>query len=135
MIDRFFGTVGDLFKSQGYTGDEGPWSWGDARLIRGRRNGFNQSDRYEYTYNRKTLNWKGKPGDGKPDVVEPMIQALHEARSAGKEALRAWLSENFDVDRTLRYICTINYVGTFDDMFQNHYLYRKAEDQKWCMFP
>ena len=64
-----------------------------------------------------------------------MIQALHEARNAGKEALRAWLSENFDVDRTLRYICTINYVGTFDDMFQNHYLYRKAEDQKWCMFP
>jgi len=135
MVDRFFGPVGDLFKSQGYTGDEGPWSWGDARLIRGSRNGFNQSDRYEYTYNRKTLNWKGEPGDGKPDIVEPMIQALHEARNAGKEALRAWLLENFDVDRTLRYICTINYVGTFDDMFQNYYLYRKAEDQKWCMFP
>ena len=82
MVDRFFGPVGDLFKSQGYTGDEGPWSWGDARLIRGSRNGFNQSDRYEYTYNRKTLNWKGEPGDGKPDIVEPMIQALHEARNA-----------------------------------------------------
>ena len=61
MVDRFFGPVGDLFKSQGYTGDEGPWSWGDARLIRGSRNGFNQSDRYEYTYNRKTLNWKENP--------------------------------------------------------------------------
>ena len=135
MVDRFFGPVGDLFKSQGFTGDEGPWSWGDARLIRGSRSGFSQSDRYEYTYNRKTLNWLGQPGDSSPDIVEPMIQALHQARDAGREALREWLSDHFDVERTLRYICTINYVGTFDDMFQNHYLYRKAEDQKWCMFP
>ena len=135
LVDRWFDTVGDLFKSQGYTGDEGPWSWGDARLIRGSRNGFSESDRYEYTFNRKTRNWANEPGDGTPDIVEPMIEALHQARSRGRVPLRNWLEENFDVDLTLRYICTINYVGTFDDMFQNHYLYRKAEDGKWCMFP
>jgi len=32
-------------------------------------------------------------------------------------------------------MCTINYVGTFDDMFQNHFLYRKADDGKWCIIP
>ena len=135
LVDRWFDGVGDLFKSQGFTGDEGPWSWGDARLIRGSRNGFNESDRYEYTFNRKTRNWTNEPGDGKQDIVEPMIEALHQARSSGRVPLRNWLAENFDVNLTLRYMCTINYVGTFDDMFQNHYLYRKAEDGKWCMFP
>lgn len=135
LVDRWFDGVGDLFKSQGYTGNEGPWSWGDARLIRGSRNGFSESDRYEYTYNRKTRNWTNQPGDGKPDIVEPMIEALHQARGRGPAFLRTWLADNFDVDLTLRYICTINYVGTFDDMFQNHFLYRKAEDGKWCMFP
>lgn len=135
LVDRWFDDVGDLFKSQGYTGDEGPWSWGDSRLIQGSRNGFSESDRYEYTYNRKTRNWSNKPGDGNSDVVETMIEALHQARGRGTVFLRNWLSDNFDVDLTLRYICTINYVGTFDDMFQNHYLYRKADDGKWCMFP
>ena len=135
LVDRWYDEVGDLFKSQGFTGDEGPWSWGDALLIRGTRNGFSESDRYEYTFNRKTLGWKNQPEDGQPDIVEPMIEALHEARGRGALALRQWLSENFDVDQTLRYICTINYVGTFDDMFQNHFLYRKAEDGKWCMLP
>lgn len=135
MVDRWFDDVGDLFKSQGYTGDEGPWSWGDARLIQGSRNGFSESDRYEYTFNRKTRNWTNEPGDGKADIVEPMIEGLHQARDRGTVFLRNWLADHFDVDLTLRYICTINYVGTFDDMFQNHYLYRKAEDGKWCMFP
>ncbi|MDB4651621.1 lamin tail domain-containing protein [Verrucomicrobia bacterium] len=135
LVGRWYDEVGDLFKSQGYTGDEGPWSWGDARLIRGTRNRFSESERYEYTFNRKTLGWKNQPEDGKPDIVEPMIEALHAARGRGPQALRQWLSENFDVDQTLRYICTINYVGTFDDMFQNHFLYRKAEDNKWCMLP
>ncbi len=135
LVDRWYDEVGDLFKSQGYTGDEGPWSWGDARLIRGTRNGFSESDRYEYTFNRKTHGWKNEPGDGRPDIVEPMIEALHAARNRGPQALRQWLADNFDVEQTLRYICTINYVGTFDDMFQNHFLYRKVEDGKWCMFP
>ena len=135
LVARWFGEVGDLFKSQGYTGDEGPWSWGDARLIRGSRNGSSEQERYEHTYNRKTLGWKNNPFDGIEDAPEAMIEGLHQARGQGPLALRTWLSENFDVERTLRYICTINYVGTFDDMFQNHYLYRKADDGKWCMFP
>lgn len=135
LVARWFGEIGDLFKSQGYTGDEGPWSWGDERLILGNKFGFSQAERYEYTYNRKTRDWINQPGDGRSDVVESLIIGLHEARENGREALRQYLLEHFDVDLTLRYICTINYVGTFDDMFQNHFLYRKAEDGKWCVLP
>lgn len=135
LIADWFPEVGDLFKSQGYTGDEGPWSWGDARLIVGNRNGFREQERYEYTYNRKTHSWKNRPEDGVEDVVEPMIEGLHEARLGGTTVLRNYLIENFDVEKVLRYMATINYVGTFDDMFQNHYLYRKADDGKWMMLP
>lgn len=135
LVERWFGEVGDLFKSQGFTGNEGPWSWGDARLIRGSLNGFTESQRYKYTYNRKSLNFKSDETDLLPDDPESMIEALHEARQKGTEELRNFLAETFDVNLTLRYICTINYVGTFDDMFQNHYLYRRADNGKWCMFP
>ena len=135
LAERWFGSVGDLFKSQGFTGDEGPFSWGDERLIVGSLNGYTEEQRYEYTYDRQTYSWKNRPGDGKSDLVELMIEGLNAARAQGKVALREFLSQNFDVDRTLRYIATINYVGTFDDMFQNHFLYHKADDGKWCMFP
>ena len=135
LVARWFGEIGDLYKSQGFTGDEGPWSWGDARLIRGTRNGSTEQERYEHTYNRKTLGWKNNPFDGIQDEPEGMIEGLHSARAKGKDALRTWLAANFDVERTLRYMCTINYVGTFDDMFQNHFIYKKANDGKWCMFP
>ncbi len=87
LVGRWYDEVGDLFKSQGYTGDEGPWSWGDARLIRGTRNRFSESERYEYTFNRKTLGWKNQPEDGKPDMVEPMIEALHAARGSRATSL------------------------------------------------
>jgi hypothetical protein len=134
LVARWFGEVGDMFKSQGYTGDEGPWSWGDERLIQGSLNGFTAQQRYEYTYDRITREWAGNPDDGQEDLVQALIEGLQQARAQGPATLRSWLAANFDVDRTLRYMCTINYVGTFDDMFQNHYLYRKADDGKWCMF-
>jgi hypothetical protein len=135
LVARWFEEVGDMFKSQGYNGNEGPWSWGDERLIQGSRNGFTAQQRYEYTYDRTTRKWAGHPDDGREDLVQALVEGLHQARDQGPSALRSWLAANFDVDRVLRFICTINYVGTFDDMFQNHYLYRKADDGKWCIFP
>jgi hypothetical protein len=135
LITRWFDEVGDMFKSKGYTGDEGPWSWGDERLIQGSRNGFTAQQRYEYTYDRTTRKWAGDIDDGQEDLVQTLIEGLHDARDRGTLALRSWLAANFDVDRVLRYMCTINYVGTFDDMFQNHFLYRKTDDGKWCIFP
>ena len=135
LVERWFGEVGDFFKSQGYTGDEGPWSWGDERLIVGSRNGFTETQRYKYTYDRKTRNWIASRDDNKQDLVEPLIEGLHQARAQGKEALRAYLAKHFDVDEVLRYICAINYVGTFDDMFQNHFLYHSLRDDKWRVTP
>ena len=135
MVARWFGEVGDMFKSEGFTGNEGPWSWGDERLIQGSLNGFTAQQRYEYTYDRITRKWAGNPDDGQDDIVQTMIEELNLARGQGPVVLRSWLEANFDVDLVLRFICTINYVGTFDDMFQNHFLYRKADDGKWCIFP
>lgn len=135
LVTRWFDEVGDMFKSEGYTGNEGPWSWGDERLIQGSLNGFTAQERYEYTYDRTTRKWAGDPDDGQEDLVQNLIEELHQARDQGPSALRSWLAANFDVDRVLRYMCTINYVGTFDDMFQNHFLYRKVDDGKWCIFP
>lgn len=135
LVERWFGEVGDLFKSVGYTGDEGPWSWGDERLIVGSRNGFTETQRYKYTYDRKTRNWVASRDDDRVDLVEPLIEGLHEAKDRGPGALRAYLANQFDVQEVLRYMCTINYVGTFDDMFQNHYLYHSLRDEKWRLFP
>jgi hypothetical protein len=135
MVEKWFDSVGDLFKSQGYTGNEGPWSWGDERLIRGSLNGFTQSQRYKYTYDRKTHTWRVDKDSLEADLPEQMIEGLHAARSQGRQALRQFLLENFDINLTLRYICLINYVGTFDDMFQNHFIYRQADTGLWCMFP
>lgn len=135
MVEDWFDEVGDLFKSQGFTGNEGPWSWGDARLIQGALNGFTQNQRYKYTYDRKTWKYKSSLDSILRDMPQDMIEGMHRARDSGPQALRLFLEENFDIDLTLRYICVINYVGTFDDMFQNHYLYRRADNGKWCMFP
>lgn len=135
LVERWFGEVGDLFKSQGFTGDEGPWSWGDERLIVGALNGFTKAQRYKYTYDRVTHKYKSSLENIIPDMPQRMIEDLHVARGKGKEALRQFLTENFDINLTLRYICVINYVGTFDDMFQNHYIYRRADNGLWCMFP
>ena len=65
-----------------------------------------------------------------------MIEGLHQARAQGKDALRTWLAEHFDVDLTLRYICAMNYIATRDgNVSHNYFLYKKAGDGKWCMLP
>ena len=101
LAKRYFGDVGDMFKSQGFTGDEGPYGWGDDGQLVGPINGYTQEERYEYTYDRQTLNWKNQPGDGVPDVVEGLIEGLNAARVQGTAALRSFLAANFDVDLTL----------------------------------
>ena len=65
-----------------------------------------------------------------------MIEGLHQARAQGREALRIWLAEHFDVDLTLRYICAQNYVASADgNIGHNYFLYKKADDGKWCLLP
>ena len=142
LLARWFGEVGDLFKAQGIRanqnpnkGNEGPYFYGDGRLITGSLHGYTEQERYEHTYDRKTLTWKNHPFDGVGDAPQAMIEGLHQARAQGPEALRTWLAEHFDVDLTLRYLCAMGYALSTADTVHNYYLYKKDDDGKWCLLP
>ncbi len=132
FIARWFDEVGDLFKTQ-----VSPlFRNANADLLTGPIYNYTKQERYEHIYNRKTLEWKNNPFDGVGDAPQAMIEALHQARGQGKKALRAWLAEHFDVDLTLRYLCAQNYVATRDGSINhNYFLYKKADDGKWCLLP
>jgi hypothetical protein len=119
---------GDLLKSTGCTCDEGPWGWGDERVLQPFCN-YSKEQRYATTYKRYTYEWRG----GK-DVMA-LIEGLDAARKAGGQTLRAYLADNFDVDLVLAQIAIRNWAGTSDDMFQNHFLYRRPKDGKWVVVP
>lgn len=131
LLTRWFGEVGDFFKPH-----VNPFfGSASADLITEPLYDYTVQERYEHTYDRKTLEWKNNPFDGVADAPQAMIEGLHQARDQGKEALRAWLADHFDVDLTLRYICTQNYIAFTDGIQSNYFLYKKADDGKWCMLP
>lgn len=132
FIARWFGEVGDFFKTQPSPLFPSP----EANLLAEPVHNYTAQEQYEHIYNRKTLEWKNHPLDGVADAPQAMIEGLHQARGQGQEALRAWLAEHFDVDLTLRYICAQNYVATQDgNVSHNYFLYKKAGDGKWCLLP
>jgi hypothetical protein len=126
--------AGHLYKSAGFTGDEGPWGWGDARLLPARCT-WNEHDRYFYTYDRKTYEWETH------DVFMAMLQDLHAARGSGAidaadiPVIREFFEESFDIERLAAYIAIINWSVPFDDYFQNHFIYQRRSDGKWLMTP
>lgn len=120
--------IGHLFKATGCNCDEGPYSWGDGRLI-GDHCGWSAAERYAYTYDRKTNEWAGH------DQLIALIEGLHAARAQGLDRLRAYLGERFDVDLTLSHLAMINWAAPFDDQFHNYYLYQRREDGKWTLAP
>jgi spore coat protein CotH len=120
--------VGHLFKSMGFTGDEGPWGWGDQRLL-GPSCGHTAETRYQYTYERKTHEW-----DSHAEFIR-LIEDMHAARRAGTDGMREFIEERFDVDLLLSYVAIINWSVPFDDMFQNHFLYQRLSDGKWFVIP
>jgi hypothetical protein len=120
--------VGHLFKATGCNCDEGPWGQADGRLF-DEHCGYSVEDRYAYSYERKTHDWVG------PGNLIKMIEGMHQARAAGSDALRAYLTENFDVDLMLSYLAVMNWSVPFDDQFHNYYLYQRLEDGKWSFIP
>ncbi|MBN1419171.1 MAG: lamin tail domain-containing protein [Planctomycetes bacterium] len=129
--------VGHLFKSEGCNCDEGPYGWGDWRILNASC-GHPKELRYAYTYNRKTYGWDDNVGlirsDRHDDFID-MIEAMHAAKARGTEALREYFAEYFDLDLLLNYIAIINYAVPFDDMFQNHFIYQRLRDGKWLVMP
>ena len=122
--------VGHLFKSVGLEHEDGPFGWGDERVI-GPYCGHPAATRYVYTYERKTNAWEFH------DELIGLIEDLDAARRALPNVgpLRSFFLERFDWDLLLDYIAIINWQVPFDDMFQNHYLYQRLSDGKWCVAP
>jgi len=121
--------MGDLFKSVGLDGDEGPYGWGDERKLDPSCN-FTPLQRYGATYDRKTNDWKDSTEFAR------MIDDMHVARASlpSTTALRAFFAQTFDVDKLTSYVALRNWSVPWDDFFQNHFLYRRA-DGKWIVFP
>jgi len=120
--------VGHFFKSVGCNCDEGPYGWGDSRRLRAAC-GWSALERYEYTYDPKTYEWAGG------GLLMDLLEELNDARSAGTTAMRQFFARNFDIDMLLDYIAIINWAVPFDDMFQNHFFYRRMSDGKWFITP
>jgi hypothetical protein len=122
--------VGHLFKSAGCNCDEGPFGWGDQRLLTSQC-GHSATVRYEHTYDRKTWSW-----DSHAEFID-LINDLHAARSSlpNTAALRAYFADRFDIEILLDYMAIMNWSVPFDDMFQNHFLYQRRSDGKWILIP
>lgn len=127
MMARWSELVGDLYKSVGGAEDVA-YGWGDERAL-GDNCGLVALDRYGLTYDRKT--WSSW---GTPDAIATLIGDLATARAQGPAAERAFFADNFDLDRLLDYYAIMNWGVPFDDMFQNHFLYRRR-DGKWLLMP
>ena len=120
--------VGHLFKSEGCNCDEGPYGWGDGRLL-DENCGYSSAERYAHTYDRQTHEWDTH------DELIALIEGMHDARAQGTDALRSYLEQHFDLERTLSYLAVMNWSAPFDDMFQNYFLYQRRTDGRWYFIP
>ncbi len=127
---------GEIFKSEGLDGDEGPFGWGDEkRLLPRSCTGatWTELQRYKYTFNRQTNDWKDHSD------LQSFIQGMSTARAASNvgnsyQPLRDFFTANVDVQAVLNYLAIRNWSGVWDDYFQNHFLWRKG-DGKWLIIP
>jgi len=123
--------IGNLYKSVGCNCDEGPYGWGDARILR-TACGHSDLARYAATYPRKTNEWGGH------EEFKNLIEELHAAWQNGRGSVvnqRAYFEKHFDIDLLLDYVAFMNYQVPFDDMFQNHFWYQRASDGLWTLAP
>ncbi|MBN2197269.1 MAG: CotH kinase family protein [Polyangiaceae bacterium] len=120
--------IGHLFKSAGSMRVTGLLDCGDGRLLP-EACGHSSLERYAAVYERKTWDWAGH------DDLIALIEGLHAARDEGDFELRDFLASHFDVDRMLTYVAVNNWLGAWDDMFHNYYLYQRRSDARWYILP
>jgi hypothetical protein len=132
LIRRFYGkdhVMGDLFKSTGIRWEQGPFGWGDERILEDNC-GYTAAQRYDTTYSRQSLtDWKRGSAE-----VKKLIEDLHAARAGGVPAMRAFFETHFDLPVLTTYMAIRNWLAPWDDYFHNHYLYRRA-DGRWILIP
>jgi fibronectin type 3 domain-containing protein len=95
--------------------------------------GWTLLERYNQSYHIRVDGWRGGLD------VQQLIEGLWAARgdyptrpSPNIAATRAFLQANFDVDAMLTYMAIRDWSAPWDDAFQNHFLWRKA-DGRWGM--
>ncbi len=134
--------VGDLFKSDGVLGHQGPWAPGNFRPV-----GLNPwcperwstLQRYRKIYERQTHGWKDGDPAGHEELIaiieglEPLYVAASE--SGDWSPVRAHLDRYFDVRQLLTGWAVRNFAGVWDDGVHNFYLYRRASDGKHEVLP
>ncbi len=119
--------VGDFFESKGYVRDEGPFGVGKLQPLEPYC-GYDKAARYAATYARKTNEGRSN------DELVALVEGLEAARAKGTPALKAFLTERFDVEALVTYVAIRNWSGAWDDHFHNFFLYRRS-DGKWMMTP
>jgi hypothetical protein len=136
MLQRLEGDapVGDLFKADGSSRDEGPWGMTNFAPL-APWCGYTAEQRYATSYERQTNEWKSGPNDPQVTELIQMIDGLAVARAAGLPAVRAHLERHFDVERLITQMAMRNFLGAWDDGYHNYQLYKRPADGKWIMLP
>jgi len=128
--------LGDLYKDVGnrepeQNNVEGPYTRGtEAPMLANA--GWNQLARYRWTFTPEVNEWKGS----KPlrDLIEGMWTARGDSPSARTytdtsatvPAVRAWFTNNWDMDTLLTSMAMLEWMSIWDDACQNHYFWRRA---------
>ena len=136
--------VGDLVKASGNQGvEEGPWGRADLSPLLPSCDlhppAYQPLTRYEYTYERKTWDWKDASD------IRSLADGLDAARIAGHlddndsgnddpAPVRSFLASTFDLDLSLTYLAIRNWSLPWDDFFHNHYLHRD-DGGRWSILP
>lgn len=126
MMERF-GPVGRLYKAQGKESDTGALGVSDERQIVPMC-GLTQEQRYELTYDEQTHSWESH------GELMTLLDDLAAARASGVPAMRDFFATRFDLNALIDHMAIINWSVPFDDMWQNHFLYRRR-DGKWLVLP
>ena len=132
-------STGEFYKAAGFivstnTAGEGPYGAANGWRLPA-SGGWSELQRFDYTYGLQNHNWKGP----KPvrDLIEGMwnargdnITSIGSASNPNLPNLRAWLEQNWDVQTELTSLAIGNWMCSWDDTTQNHFLWRRAPVQK-----
>jgi spore coat protein CotH len=128
------GRAGDLFKSDGDTGD-GVFGRGNFTPLEATCD-RPAAERYAHTYARKSNEWKSHTGDGHAPLID-LIEGLAavETDDDADPAARSYFETHFDLEQLLTKFALRNWAGVWDDGFHNFYVYQRPADGKWLILP